>query len=297
MSTRARVLIGLGTAVLVAGAGAGVWASGLLDRDPAESEVEVTTAAAHRSGSHLPTGLRVDLDASWDAADRITRLRVALSAAPNAPLRGDVLVVTPAPDGGCAEVAEEEGVVRPVRASSDGVDLACGQRLLDVDLSGGTAVVDLAVDLAPVDAEGAVADDYGPWLESVQQATDAALPGLPGTAFALQRVTAVRVEATGVTLTGAATAVPYRVTALWAGGGEAGETELFTQDTSDGMETDLLRQLTGGAGLDGVSLSSCYAAQVIGIRVLAEQPEASCHVRAVVGVLDSGEAGFAIRMR
>lgn len=131
----------------------------------------------------------------------------------------------------------------------------------------------------------------------VQQATDAALPGLPGTAFALQRVTAVRVEATGVTLTGAATAVPYRVTALWAGGGEAGETELFTQDTSDGMETDLLRQLTGGAGLDGVSLSSCYAAQVIGIRVLAEQPEASCHVRAVVGVLDSGEAGFAIRMR
>lgn len=298
LSTRTRVLIGLGSALAVAGAGAGVWASGVLDREPVDPELEITTAAAHRSGSHLPTGLRVDLDASWDATDRVTRFRVALSAAPNAPLRGDVLVVTPAPDGGCADVAEEEGVVRPVRASSDGVDLACGQRLLDVDLSGGsTVVVDLAVDLTPVDAEGTVADDYGPWLDTVQQATDAALPGLPGTAFALQRVTGVRVEPTGVTLTGAATAVPYRVTALWAGGGEAGETELFTQDTSDGMETELLRQLTGGAGLDSVSVSSCYAAQVIGIRVLAEQPEASCHVRAVVGALDSGEAGFAIRMR
>lgn len=298
MPRAARVLIGLGAAVLLGGAGAGVWASGVLDREPAGAEVDVATAAAHRSGSTLPTGLRMDLDASWDAQDRVTRLRVSLSAAPNAPLRGDVLVVTPAPDGGCAETVEEEGVVRPVRASSDGVDLACGQRLLDVDLTGpGGSVVDLAVDLVPVDADGEVAVDYGPWLESVQQATDAALPGMPGTAFALQRVSGVRVEPTGVTLTGSATPVPYRVTAQLAGTGEAEGTELFTPDTSDGMETELLRQLTGGTGLDGVTVSSCYAAPVIGIRVLAEQPESSCHVRVLVGALDSGEAGFAIRMR
>nr|WP_240933922.1 serine/threonine-protein kinase [Cellulomonas sp. IC4_254] len=296
-SASQRVLIALGAVLLLGGGGAALWASGVLDRDAVEPEVQVTTAAAHRSGSHLPTGLRMDLDASWDAADRVTRLRVSLSAAPHAPLRGDVLVVTPASDGGCAEVVEQEGVVRPVRASSDGVDLACGQRLLDVDLpAGSTTVVDLAVDLVPVDAEGVAAADYGPWLESVRQATDAALPGLPGTAFALQRVSGVRAEPDGVTLTGAATAVPYRVIALWAGG-ETGETELFTQDTVDGMETELLRQLTGGAGLDGVAVSSCNAAQVLGIRVLAEQPDSSCHVRAVVGALDSGEAPFAIRMR
>lgn len=292
------MLIGVGAILLLGGTGAGVWASGVLDREADATEVEVTTAAAHRSGSTLPTGLRMDLDASWDVRDRVTRLRVSLSAAPNAPLRGDVLVVTPAPDGGCADAAEEEGVVRPVRASSDGVDLACGQRLLDVDLSGsGTAVVDLAVDLVPVGADGVIADDYGPWLETVQQATDAALPGFPGAAFALQRVSGVRVEPTGVTLAAAATPVPYRVTAQLAGAAGAEEIELFTPDTSDGMETELLRQLTGGAGLDGVTVSSCNAAQVVGIRVLAEQPDSSCHVRVVVGALDSGEAGFAIRMR
>lgn len=297
-SRRARVLIGVGAVLLLGGTGAGVWASGVLDREADATEVDVTTAAAHRSGDTLPTGLRMDLDASWDARDRVTRLRVTLSAAPNAPLRGDVLVVTPAPDGGCADAAEEEGVVRPVRASSDGVDLACGQRLLDVDLSGpGTAVVDLALDLVPVAADGAVADDYGPWLETVQQATDAALPGFPGAAFALQRVSGVRVEPTGVTLTGTATPVPYRVTAQLAGAAGAEEIELFTPDTSDGMETELLQQLTGGAGLDGVTVSSCHAAQVVGIRVLAEQPDSSCHARVLVGALDSGEAGFAIRMR
>lgn len=126
--------------------------------------------------------------------------------------------------------------------------------------------------------------------------TDAALSGITGTAFPLQRVTGIRVEPTGVTLAGGATPVPYRVTASWSGGEDDG-TELFTDGTSDGMEVDLLRQLTGGAGLDGVTLSTCNAAQVIGIRVLAEQPESSCHVRARVGGLDSGEEPFAIRMR
>lgn len=298
MRAGTRVLVGAAVAAVLGGGGALLWTSGALRPEQTEPEVEITTTAAHRSGSHLPTGLRVDLDASYDAGEQVTRLRATLSAAPNAPLRGDVLLATPGLARDCAAVEEQEGVVRQIRASGDGFELPCGIRLLDVDLAGGaTRTVDLTVGLDLVNADGEVPDDYGAWLEAVQQATDAGLAAVPGTAFALQRVAGLRTEPTPVTLTGSATPVPYRVTATWAGAGEEAATELFTPDTSDGMETELLRQLTGGAGLDGVRLSACNAAQVIGIRVLAEQPDASCHVRAVVGALDSGEAAFAIRMR
>lgn len=298
LRTRTRVLIGVGTALAVGGAGAALWSSGLIEGDGTDPEVEITTAAAHVNGSTLDTGLRVDLDAAFDAAERVTRLGVTLSAAPHAPLRGDVLLVTPGLGPGCAEVAEQDGVVQRVRASTDGLDLACASRLLDVELAGGeTTTVDLVADLDLVDDEGAVPDDYRAWLGSVQDATDAGLAGVTGTAFALQRVSGLRVEPSGVTLDGTATPVPYRVTATWHGGGPDAETELFTPATSDGMEVELLRQLTGGAGLDGVRVTSCNATQVIGIRVLAEQPESSCHVRVAVGVLDSGEASFGIRMR
>jgi hypothetical protein len=298
LRTRTRVLIGGAVALGLGGAGVAQWSSGVLETDSTGPDVEITTVAAHVNGSTLPTGLRVDLDAAFDATEQRTRLGVTLSASPNAPLRGDILLVTPGFGTDCAEVAEQDGLVRRVRASTDGLDLACGYRLLDLDLAGGaTTTVDLVVDLEMVDDEGVVPDDYGEWLGSVQDATDAGLAGVPGTAFALQRVSGVLVEPSGVTLDGAATPVPYRVTASWAAGRTDGETELFTSDTSDGMEVELLRQLTGGAGLDGVTVTSCNATQVIGIRVLAEQPESSCHVRVAVGVLDSGESSFGIRMR
>lgn len=297
MRTRARVLIGCGAALLVGAAGVLVWRSGLLDGGDAPP-VEITTVAAHRNGNPLPTGLRVDLDAAYDATEGLSRVRATVSAAPNAPLRGDVLLVLPGLGSGCAEVAEQEGVVRTVRASTDGLDLACAHRLVDVDLPGGaTVTVDLAVDLDLLDDDGVPADDYGAWLESVQAATDAGLARVPGTDFALQRVSAISVEPADVTLAGSAIEVPYRVAATWSGGGPDGVTELFTGSTSDGMEVDLLRQLTGDAGLDGVVVSACHAARVIGIRVLAEQPESACAMQVRVGALDSGEARFGVRMR
>ncbi|MEV7971617.1 serine/threonine-protein kinase [Cellulomonas sp. NPDC089187] len=300
MSTRAKVLIGVGVTVAVIAAAVLLWVTGVFESDDTEPVVEITTTPAHVNGTSTPAGLRMDLDAAYDDTEQMTALTVTLSAAPNAPIQGDVLLATPGLDGGsdCAEVAEEDGVVQRVRASADGLDITCGYRLTDVVLAAGQSMtVPLSVDLDLVDDEGKIPDDYRDWLNSVQESTDSALTSVVGTDFALQRVDGIRVEPTSVTLTGSATPVPYRVVATWAGGVEGSETELFTQDTTDGMEVELLTQLTGGNGLDGVSVSSCNAAQVIGIRVLAEQPESSCHVTVGIGALNSGEASFGIRMR
>ncbi|MFB9956908.1 hypothetical protein [Cellulomonas denverensis] len=208
-----------------------------------------------------------------------------------------MLVVLPGIESGtCAQVQEDE-VISRVRASSDGIDLDCGYRLSAVELAAGASVaVQVPVDLDLVAEDGTVPDDFRDWLTAVQQATESGLGAVTGTDFPLQRVAGIRAEATGVTLDGS-TAVPYRVVATWSSGAEGSETELFTQDTIDGMEVDLLDQLSGGAGLDGVTVSTCNAAQVIGIRVFADQPETSCSVRVVVGALDSGEGRFSIRMR
>jgi serine/threonine protein kinase len=297
LSTRARVLVGAGAAVLLAAAGAVLWRAGVFAPDE-ETEVAITTVAGHVSGTTLPTGLRVDLDAAYDTSAARTGLTVTLSAVPNAPLQGDVLVVLPDLDGGgCAEVVEEDGVVAPVRASSDGLEVPCGYRLLDVGLdAGGSTEVALAVDLDLVDEDGQVPDGYRDWLAAVQQATDDALTAISGTSFPLQRVTGLDVEPTGVTLAEAATAVPYRVVATWSGGSQE-STELFTDATTDGMEVELLLALTGGEGLDGVTVTACSAAQVIGIRVLAEQPESGCTLQVGAGALASREASFTIRMR
>lgn len=299
MSTGRKVLIGAGSAVLVAGAGLVLWQTGVFESSTTDAEVEITTSAAHVSGTTSPTGLRMDLDAAYDTNAGTTGLTVTVSAAPNAPLQGDLLLVTPGVGGtGCAEVAEEQGVVARVKASSDGLDIECGYRLEDVTIAAGqSTTIDLAADLELVGVDGTVPDDFHDWLTSVQQATDAGLSAATGTVFPIQRVSGIRVEPTDVTLNGSSTVVPYRVLATWSSGAEGSETELFTQDTTDGMEVDLLTSLTGGTGLDGVTVSACNAAQVIGIRVLAEQPESSCEVAVSVGALSSGETPFGIRMR
>lgn len=297
MSARRKILIGAGATVLLGAAAAVLWTTGVFESDDTEQAVEITTAPSHLSGTSLPTGLRMDLDAAYDSAEQVTDLTVTLSTAPQAPLRGDVLVVLPGIEGGtCAEAQEDEAISR-VRASSDGIDLDCGYRLSAVELAAGASVaVHVPVELDLVAEDGTVPDDFRDWLTAVQQATESGLSTVTGTDFPLQRVAGIRAEATDVTLDGS-TAVPYRVVATWSSGAEGSETELFTQDTIDGMEVELLDQLSGGAGLDGVTVSTCNAAQVIGIRVLADQPETSCSVRVVVGALDSGEGRFSIRMR
>lgn len=299
MSSRAKALIGIAAAVAVVGVGVVLWATGVFTSDGADEEVEITTAAAHVSGETTATGLRIDLDAAYDQAEQVTGLQVTLSAAPNAPVTGDVLLVLPGLTGGeCAGVTESEQVAR-VRASSDGMDIDCGVKLTDVLLEGGASTtVDVTVDLDLVDAEGEQPDDYREWLEQVVQSTQTGLGQLTGTGFALQRVAGVSVEADSVTLAGVeATPVPYRVYADWPGVDEAARTELFTSETVDGMEVDLLRQLTGGHGLDQVSVTACNGTQAIGIRVLAEQPDSACGLTVGVGALTSTETSFGIRMR
>ncbi len=300
LPTRARVLIVAGAALGLAALGLLLWKAGVFTTSPDdEAEVQVTTVAAHVNGTSLPTGLRIDLDASYDTVTRLTDLTVTLSAAPRAPLRGDVLLVTPGLDGrGCAAVTEESGAVERVTASRDGLQIDCGYRLLGLELAAGqSTTVTLAADLDLVDDEGEVLESYGGWLADVQRATDDALSTVTGTTLALQRVDRITVEPTEVTLSWSSTPVPYRVVAGWASGGPDEGTELFTGDTVDGMEVDLLLRLTGDEGLDAVTVTTCNAAQMLGIRVLAEQPESGCHVEVGIGALDTGETPFAIRMR
>lgn len=300
-SARRRALVAAGAVVVLAVGGLVVWRSGLLTRQTAAADdVEITTAAAHANGIALPTGLRIDLEARYDSAEQATALTVTMSGAPNAPLTGDVLLVLPGavPDAGCGQVTEQVGVVEPVRASTDGLEIPCGVRLPGVQVQpGATVTVPLAVDLELVDADGAVVPDYGPWLTEVQRATDSALAAITGTAFPAQRVTGIAVEPTSVTLAGTAAPVPYRVVARWSGAGPQEGTDLLTGATTDGMEVELLLDLTGGTGLDGVAVHACAATQVIGIRVLAEQPEQSCSLEVEIGALRSSGASFGIQMR
>ncbi|MDR3106593.1 MAG: hypothetical protein LBU05_00085, partial [Bifidobacteriaceae bacterium] len=182
----------------------------------------------------------------------------------------------------------------------DGFSVECGHKLLDVVAEPDRpSVAQLKVDLDLAAPTVEAPEDFKEWLDDVAGATSTALDSITGTAFALQRVTRISVEVDSVTLAEVDGAVvPYQVYAEWPGGEDrTPNSQIMSQDTIDGMETDLLQSLTGGVGLDGVAIEACNQTQKAGVRILAQQPTDSCQIRVRVGVLDSGETTFAIRMR
>jgi len=137
---------------------------------------------------------------------------------------------------------------------------------------------------------GSFGDDLGVWLHAIVNETRQALDSVTGPGFALQRVTGLDVTVDSLTRTEASPHVHYRVFADWIGG----QQELFRDDTLAFQATDLLRSLTGDAGLDGVQVQSCPETQVRGISVLAQQAAADCYIQVTIGDLISRKASFSI---
>ncbi|RRD52935.1 serine/threonine protein kinase [Buchananella hordeovulneris] len=284
-----------------------LWLTGSLGSagPAAKPEVEVTTAPAQLTGEVLPSGLRTDLRAQWDKQAGLTQLAVTYSAAPGTKLSGETLLVIPALEPGACPQVSGGSELTPIKASSDGLRIECGYKvtlpLLErnkphtVDL---TVKMDMAVP-GPDGQEAAAPADYSQWLAALMQTTDTGLEQVTGPVFALQRVEAIEVSAESVSLTGqAGVPVPYQVKARWRAKDQSQAlTELFTPATLDGSETRPLLDLTGGEGLDAVQLSTCNEAQIIGIRVLAEQPSRTCFVQVELGVFDAAKATFETRLR
>lgn len=293
----------LGGGVILAAGTAGVlWATGFFGggEEPVPEPVAVTTLPSYTIGEVLPTGLRVDYEASYDSSAEATRLTVTYSALPSSALEGDVLLAIPGLDGDCPEVTSDEPNFSPTSASADGFDITCGYKLTDLELDAGRSLeLTLDVDLALVDSEGEMPADYSAWLTQIENETSFGLSQITGTSFALQRVSGISVTAESVNMdSSGGMAVPYQVHAQWPGSDEGSPpTLLMSNETIAGMETELLMALTGGEGLSSVSVTTCNEAQISGIRVLAMQPTDSCTVQVQVGSIAAPEGRFAIQMR
>jgi serine/threonine-protein kinase len=279
-----------------------LWIAGAFQHNDAApaADVRITTMPSHLTGDTLPTGLRIDLEAEYDADEEVTVLTVTFAASPASGLKGDLLLTVPGMETGCPKVVSRDGQIEPVRASSDGIDIDCGLKLVDVAVGAGqTTALTLAVGLDLLSENYQVPGDFKVWLENINQTTAEALDRATGTIFPLQRVTGVSVLVDSVTLANVdGTLVPYQVYAEWIGGEERSpHSQIMSQDTVDGMETELLDALTGGAGLDAVDVDTCNQAVRVGIRVLAQQPTDTCHIQVRVGAMDSGRTPFPIAMR
>ncbi len=302
---RLPLILGIGAGVVVLVTALILWLAGVFDHTPsAPDRPPVTTAAAHVTGDTLPTGLRVDVDSAYDPADEATSLRVTLAATPTSGLTGDILIDIPPLVSGqaCPPVtAAPPATVQPLKASTDGFTGVCAHKLEGVALGpGATSRVDLTVGLDLFAEGGQPPADYGAWLDLVTRTTDQDLRDITGAVFPLQRVTGIAVTVDSVNLTEVdGTPVPYSVEARWLGDATGGpsSTPVFTDQTIAGMETSLLRNLTGDAGLKAVSVDACDATITSGISVLARQPSTNCALQVQVGSLTAPDARFAILMR
>jgi hypothetical protein len=278
-----------------------LWVTGAFKSKPSATEVApISIAASHITGQTQPTGLRIDLAGSQDSSTGNTLLTLTAAAAPSAGLKGDLLVVVPGLADSCPRVKSTTAQIQPLRASTDGVDVPCAHKISGVELRAGDTIdlpLDVSLNLRETEAEPP--EDYNPWLNAIVDATDEAARQITGSSFPLQRVVGLKAEVEPITLTDVdGTLVPYKIQAEWSDGHEADpNAPLLTQDTIDGMETELLDNLTGGTGLDGIAIDTCDAVVRNGVRLLARQPTDDCHLQVKIGVLDTGQTRFSIAMR
>jgi serine/threonine-protein kinase len=294
---RRRLLLAIGAGVgVLAIAFLVLWLTGVFPtRTPADPPPTTTVTAAPDwlRGKAAPSGLSLDWSASYNAADATTKVELTLYAPRSIGLSGEVLFVLPAFNGdACAELIEQPETMTRLTASGDGTDADCGYKLTDVSLTAGQEqrfVITVA---------GGPEDSYGPWLTAITQATDEVLRSLTGTSFPLQRVTGLTVQASSIVLNqggGIGQNVPYSVVARWLGDQSAvPDFTLFTSDTLITMETDQLKDLTGGVGLNAVEVTTCDAAEnATGQRLRAIQPTNSCSLTVRIGEL-VGQGTFSI---
>jgi len=269
---------------LVVGGIVVVMKTGLLNRTTAGPQSAAPSwVPAHVTGEPYATGLRVDLDAAPSAAlPGDVSLTLTFTAPRSTGLSGDVLVVIPATGGDVCPSLAEPGLETATQ-SVDGVIESCAYKIpVDLDIGAKSEL--------QVQVNGDLGDDLSAWLRSIVDGTRQALSSVTGPGFALQRVIGLDVSVDSLTRTEASPQVHYRVFADWMGG----QQEIFRDDTLAFQATDLLRSLTGGAGLDGVQVQSCPETQVRGIAVLAQQAAAACYLQVTIGDLTSRQASFSI---
>ena len=246
-----------------------------------------TLVPAHLTGQDAATGLRVDYDAAPDFKANVINLTISLTAPHSTGLSGDVLVVIP-PSTAATPTASDCPVVtapdlQTATESGDGIMAVCAYKVA-------ASLAPEATQTLNAQVTGDVGGDLSAWLQSIASQTAQALTGVTGSGFPLQRVSGLTVEADTVSRTQATPEVQYRVFAQWSDG----QAELFRNDTLDFQATDLLESLTGGAGFDKVTVTSCPETQVRGIVVLADQPTDTCSIQVTIGDLASQPAQFSI---
>jgi len=278
-----RAIIVIVCIALVACTGGGflVWKSGLFSSKRAPSKVQ-SLVPAHHSRQPYATGLRIDLDASPSKTVGAIDLTLTLTAPRSTGLSGDILLVIPSDDNSSCPVLSGAALL-PVTQTEDGVAVSCATKF-NITLAASQSMP------MAVQVQGNLGNDLQKWLDSIIRQSDQAISQITGQAFSLQRVIGLTVQADSVTRDQTLPPVSYRVFAEWVGGHQ----ELFRNDTLAFQATDLLKSLTGGSGLDGVTVSSCPETQVHGIVVLAQQPANSCFIQVTIGDLTSPKSSFVI---
>jgi serine/threonine-protein kinase len=288
-------------AVLVVGAVIGFFVVRWAQTPPQTPPISYT--AGHVVGTQLPSGLRIDLDAVGGSEPNTVALTVGLNADPESGLTGAVLVALPAQDGQCPTFTTDSWAqpVVKVTQSTDGVTADCGYRTMIAVDPGQTADIEFIVSAVTV-------ADLQAWVDDVRAVTQAALDSVTGQSFALQRVQGIQLRVDSVVVESGTANVVYSVEPIWpvaAGGaddpaqareGSIDSTPLLTDATLDFQETDLLLELTGGRGVEAVTLTGCDAVQVIGHRMVARFASDNCSVGIRVGATLTATTSFSIRM-
>jgi len=249
----------------------------------------------HLVGTQLASGLRIDYAADQGTQPDTVAVTVGLTAAPASGLAGGLLLVLPGEADSCPQLlsTDWDQPLTAVSPSQDGLAVACAYKTT-VDLAAGqTSNLRLVV-------SGVTTADLGGWVGQIQQATAQALTSVTGGDFALQRLAGIRLQVEDVRLQANTPAVPYVVYPVWTNqSGTAAPDPLFSNQTLPYQATDLLMSLTGNAGFDAVAVtvSQCNAAQVVGYRVIAEQPTVEpCQLQVRVGAVDPAQADFSVHM-
>jgi hypothetical protein len=231
--------------------------------------------AAELPGEPAASGLRVDLAVSEHRAGQPADLTVNLVAPDQTGLAGEALVVVP--DQPCPDQAE------------------AGTRLVEVANGCGHAI---AFDLKPGETQSqrlrlaTSPGDNVAWLEAIVAATAQALADMTGQDFAPQRVTALVVVPQDIDLT-VSPLGRYIVLADWSGTYQ-GVQPLLNVDRSEIQTSSAVDDLTGGAGIATVRLTTCPQAHIEGVELVADEATNSCVLKVGIGLLESGPARFAI---
>ncbi len=271
----------------------------------AEDPVEEPTAPAATgpvqaslADPALPTGLRVERAATYDAEQGVVDLALSYTAE-RAPLSGPIFEVLATPDGSCpTSVAWQGRRQEPNLPTSTGIDVPCSWSLeVGTIEPGATTTLEASFELPlEVDGAGSAETALAAWLGEVGRTTSEALedPDLATVdSYPVQRLRGITVDVPSSTVT--PRVVPIRLYPQWPGGVD--ELNPIWSSTASGGATEVLAAVAGGT--DGITFSSgCSSALgTNGLAVTALSFYPGCTIRVEVGNLETESPAFDIVSR